>query len=287
MKWSNLIFLPVWVVGFLVLVSAASLFWVFSCGFETSPIAWFVYAFSAYSLTVLSFSCWKTLPKLYAGIRSAVYANKYSRRYVSDVVFKTEINLIFSFVLDLLYAGVNLLLAVYYNTHWFAIFAGYYAVLSFMRILLTCSLLSPSENRVRELKNVRFCAYVLLTVNLVLSALILMMMYHPWEFGKLGVLIYAAALYSFASLTLSLVGLIRFRKYRRSILSISKMINLTAALVSLLILEMAMLSQFGVGMSLYAQKIMLVMTGAGICVAIVCMSLYQIVSTTREIKKAV
>ena len=141
-------------------------------------------------------------------------------------------------------------------------------------------------NRLQELKRVRICAYVLLTVNLALSALVLMMLYNPWDFGHIGLMIYVAALYSFAAVILSLMGLIRFRKYQSPALSASKMISLTASLVSMLTLEVIMFSVFGGDMALEVQKIFIALTGAGICAAIVCMSLYLIIRTTKELNAA-
>jgi len=111
-----------------------------------------------------------------------------------------------------------------------------------------------------------------------------MMLYRPHEFGDMGVLIYVAALYTFSALAVSLTGLIRFRKYNSPVLSVSRMISLTASLVSLLILETAMLSQFGGDMSLSTQNIFIAATGAGISIVIIVMALYMILRTTRMLR---
>ena len=101
----------------------------------------------------------------------------------------------------------------------------------------------------------------------------------------MGVLIYVAALYTFSALAVSLTGLIRFRKYKSPVLSVSRMINLTAALVSLLILETAMLSQFGGDMPLSMQNIFIAATGAGISIVIIVTALYMILKTTRMLRR--
>ena len=285
MKWTKLFFPPVWVTGLLTIVSAVALIQVFTNGLTDLPIAFAVYVLSFCSLLVLSLLLGMLFFKGYESSKKKIYANVYARRYVTDAVFKTEINLVCSLVLDLFYAGVNALLAVLYDTHWFAVFAGYYAVLSLMRFMLFRNIGKSLRimNRLDELKRVRVCAYILLTVNLALSALVLMMLYNPWDFGHMGMLIYVAALYSFAALILSLAGLIRFRRYQSPALSASKMISLTAALVSMLTLEGMMFSVFGGDMTLEVQKIFIALTGAGICAAIVCMALYLIIRTTKEL----
>ena len=253
---------------------------------ESSPAAYAVYTLSFYTLLILSLTVWRNSPRWHSRVREIVYGNTYIRQYVTDAVFKTQINLACSLALDVLYAGVNILLAVFFSTNWFAVFAGYYAVLSCLRILLFQNLFwkRKRENPLRELKRARFCSGILLTVNLVLSALVLMMLYRPHEFGDMGVLIYVAALYTFSALAVSITGLIRFRKYKSPVLSVSRMINLTAALVSLLILETAMLSQFGGDMPLSMQNIFIAATGAGVSIVIVVTALYMILRTTRMLR---
>ena len=283
--WGKLLFPPLWLIGILAIACAIALFRIFSRGMESSPAAYAVYTLSLYTLLILSLTVWRNSPRWHSRVREIVYGNTYIRQYVTDAVFKTQINLACSLALDVLYAGVNILLAVFFSTNWFAIFAGYYAVLSCLRILLFQNLLRRKENHLRELKRARFCSGILLMVNLVLSALVLMMLYRPHEFGDMGVLIYVAALYTFSALAVSITGLIRFRKYKSPFLSVSRMINLTAALVSLLILETAMLSQFGGEMPLSTQNIFIAATGAGISIVIIVTALYMILKTTRMLRR--
>ena len=221
--WSKLLFLPLWLIGILSIACAIALFRIFSRGMESSSAAYSVYTLSFYTILILSLTVWRNSPRWHSRVREIVYGNTYIRQYVTDAVFKTQINLACSLALDVLYAGVNILLAVFFSTNWFAIFAGYYTVLSCLRILLFQNLLRRKENHLRELKRARFCSGILLTVNLVLSALILMMLYRPHEFGDMGLLIYVAALYTFSALVVSITGLIRFRKYKSPVLSVSRM----------------------------------------------------------------
>ena len=285
--WGKLLFPPLWLIGILAIACAIALFRIFSRGMESSPAAYAVYTLSLYTLLILSLTVWRNSPRWHSRVREIVYGNTYIRQYVTDAVFKTQINLACSLALDVLYAGVNILLAVFFSTNWFAIFAGYYTVLSCLRILLFQNLFQQRkrENLLRELKRARFCSGILLTVNLGLSALVLMMLYRPHEFGDMGVLIYVAALYTFSALAVSLTGLIRFRKYKSPVLSVSRMISLTASLVSLLILETAMLSQFGGEMPLSTQNIFIAATGAGISIVIIVTALYMILRTTRMLRR--
>ena len=64
----------------------------------------------------------------------------------------------------------------------------------------------------------------------------------------------------------------------------AKIISMAAALVSMLSLETAMFSQFGKDMSDENQQLMIMLTGAGVSIAVVSMSLYSIIKNSKEIR---
>lgn len=136
-----------------------------------------------------------------------------------------------------------------------------------------------------ELKRSRLCAYILLTVNLTLSGVVLMMIYFDRGFEYQGVLIYVMALYTFFITTTAIIDMVRYRKYQSSVMSVSKIIKLTAALFSMLFLETAMFSQFGGDTTKEIQRIMIIATGGDISVIVVTMEIYMIVRTTKEIRE--
>ena len=68
-------------------------------------------------------------------------------------------------------------------------------------------------------------------------------------------------------------------------MSAAKVINLTVALVSMLSLETAMLTQFGTGRDGVFRQIMTALTGAGVSVLVLGMAVYMIIKTTKQIKR--
>ena len=64
----------------------------------------------------------------------------------------------------------------------------------------------------------------------------------------------------------------------------AKVISLTAALVSMLSLETAMLARFG-GDELEFRRIMLGASGGVVCAIVLTMAIYMIVRSTRHLKK--
>lgn len=287
MKWlKKLLFLPPVLIMLFVLLSAVALTAVFTKGMDTSPLAYAGYAFSFYSLCVLFIFCWKTLPVCWKYIKERLYANKHTKRYLTDAAFKTHVNLFRSLAINLLFAVVNAVAAISFSTHWFALFAVYYAILALMKFLLVryVSRNKIGTSRLGELQRARLCAYILLTINLALSGAVLMMVYFRRGFDYHGMLIYVMALYSFYTATTALIDLVKYRKYGSPIMSMSIIIKMAAAMVSMLSLETAMFAQFGGDMSLENQRIMIMATGAGIAVIVVTMAVYMIVRTTKEIR---
>jgi uncharacterized Fe-S cluster-containing protein len=99
-------------------------------------------------------------------------------------------------------------------------------------------------------------------------------------------MIYVMALYTFYSTTHAIVDIVRFRSLGSPIMSTAKIVSLSAALVSMLNLETAMFAQFGDEMPQQDQNLMIMLTGAGISVTVVTLSVVLIVKATKEIRRA-
>lgn len=283
----RLLFLPVWLIIILVIVSAAALVTVFAKDRNKTVIAYMVYVIAFYTLTVLCLACWKTIPSKYKKVKSEIYNNKYANKYLTDVEFKTHINLYRSLAINLVYAVFNAVSGIIYRSHWFGIFAIYYGIMAVMRFLLVRYVGKNhiGTSRLGELKRSRICAYILMTVNLVLSGVVIMMIYFNKGFHYKGILIYVMAMYTFYITVAAVVDIVKFRKYNSPVMSIEKVIKLAAALFSMLFLETAMFSQFGGDTSQKLQQLMIMATGAGISIIVVTMSVFVIVRTTKEVKK--
>lgn len=290
-KWKilceKILFLPIWLILCFVIISAATLLWVFLEGKHEHPMAYGVYVFSFYTLTVLCSACFTTLPSYYKKVKSRVYENRYASRYLTDVVYKTHVNLYTSLAVNLLYITINVISAVLYKSHWFAIFAIYYSILAVMHFLLVRYMGKNhiGESRVREWKRARTCACLLMTVNITLSGVVLMMSYYGRGFVYQGYFIYAMAAYTFYVTATAIKDVIKYRQYQSPVMSVTKIIKLAASLFSMLFLETAMFAQFGQDTSERSKRIMIMATGAGICVMVVGMSVYVIVRSSREIQE--
>lgn len=283
----KLLFPPIWIIAFLTVICTVVLVAIFINGWEMSPLAYISYVLAFYTLTVICIVCWKVLPGYYKSVKSKMHENKYIDRYMTDAVYKSNVGLYWSLAINLIYVVINVVSGYIYQTYWFVIFAVYYAIIAMMRFLLVRYVIKNpiGNNHLGELKSARLCAFILMTVNLALSGAVLMMVFFDRGFHYQGYLIYVIALYTFYITVTAVIDMIKYRKYKSPILSITKVIKMASALFSMLFLETAMFAQFGADTSTEVKRLMIILTGAGISVAVVTMAIYMIVQTTRAIKQ--
>lgn len=290
MEWKKLIKLlypPVWIIALLVTICTVALVYTFIGGYEAHPVAYFTYVLSFYTLTTVVMRCIKVIPKHYRTAKEKVYSNPVGERFMTDMKFRTHVSLYGSLGVNLLYVALNVVLGFLYHTSWFFVLAFYYTILAIMRFLLVrfVNRVGIGKDRFKELRRSRLCGYILLTVNLSLSGAVLMILYQNKGYEYHGILIYVMAAYTFYITTLAIINLVKYRKLGSPVMSMTKIINMAAALVSMLSLETAMFSQFGRDMSNENKQIFIMLTGAGVSIVIVTMSVYSIVKNSKEIKQ--
>ncbi len=290
MQWKKLIKLlypPVRAIALLVPICAAALIFIFVKGYEQHPAAYAAYVLSFYTLTAVVMRCIRVVPKHYRTAKNKVYSNPVGERLMTDMPFRTHVTLYGSLGVNLLYVAVNVISGVMYKSAWFYVLAFYYTILAVMRFLLVrfASRTGIGTSRFKELRRSRLCGYILLLINLFLSGAVLMILYQNKGYEYHGIIIYVMAAYTFYITAMAIKNLIKYRKLGSPVMSMAKIISMAAALVSMLSLETAMLSEFGSDMSRENKQLFVILTGAGVSVVIVAMSLYSIVKNSREIKR--
>ena len=284
--WKTLLFPPLWVLLVLTLLTAAGLVFVFSKDVSMTIPAYATYAVASYVLCIDTLFCIMVLPKQQKALRAKLHTYPLLHRYMTDPAFKTRVSLFLSLAVNLLYAGVNVLSWALYRSMWFVVLAVYYAILSVMRFLLVRYIHRHplGEDRLGELRRARLCSYILLLLNFVLTGAVMMILFVKKGFTYHGVLIYVMAAYTFYSTAHAIVDLVKYRKYHSPVMTVSKIIALSAALWSMLALETAMFSQFGADMPVEGQRLMIILTGAGISAAVIAMAAVLIITSTNAIR---
>ena len=280
------LFPPLWLTLSLCTISSAALVYIFLSGNHDAFWACVVYALSFYSLCLVCARCVRDLPRLWRSLKSRLYRGRITGRFMTERPMRLKASLYGSLGINLFYVLINVLLWYRTRSRWFMVLAAYYTILSLLRFLLLRYIhQNPiGSNPLSQLRRARLCAYVLLLINLSLSACVLMILYSDRSFEYEGMLIYAAALYTFYSCIHAVADMPSYRKLG-PVAFAAKTVSLSSALVSMLALETAMFSQFGAEMPKQSQQLMVMLTGGAVALIIVGLSLLIITRSTRDIRR--
>lgn len=255
---------------------------------ENMVISYAAYTLSAYAMIITITGIAGIVRMIRQGIENHPFVKKLLsislfEKYLQEVMFRTETSLYQGLFINLLYVALKLGSGLYYRSIWFSALAFYYLLLAVMRFSLLHYVRSRKDNRVSEWKRYRFCGIVLLFMNQALATIVVIVVKQNKGFEYAGFLIYAMAFYAFYAVITSVINVVKSRKYGSPVMSAAKVINLTAALVSMLSLETAMLAQFGREEVTFRQ-IMTSATGTGVCVIVLGMAVFMIVKSTKALK---
>ena len=279
---------PAWALIGIPIVAFPALAAVFACQYEDHALAYFVYSMSAYSLVILL----AALPGLTKRAKSAmmgsrliqrVFALKVTGRYLNDLAFRGHISIYQGMAVDFFYAVFRAIAGVRYSSIWFLAMAGYYLVLGGLRAYLAigCRRRTP----VREYRCYRATAWLLFLLNIPMGGMIVLMVQTNSGFSYPGYIIYLSALYTFYTMVRSVINLARFRKLGSLILSAAKVLNVVAAMMSILGLQTAMLSRFSENGAQY-RKMMNAITGGFVSGAVILIAIYMLLHG-RNLRKKV
>ena len=240
---------------------------------DHSILSYIAYILSAYAMIIVITG----MPGIIEAIRSKttklplvkkLRSTSLGNRLLGDAVFRSEITLHGGLIVNILYAALNLISGIRYRSTWFIALAFYYA----------------GQDIPAELMRYRACGIILLLMNQALVGIIVYMVTQDRGFSYPGLMIYAMAMYAFYITITATINVVKFRKRGSPLLSAAKVISLTAALVSMLSLETAMLARFGSDDPEF-RRIMLAASGGVVCAVVLTMAVYMIAISTKKLKK--
>ena len=206
-------------------------------------------------------------------------------RYLKEDMFRAEAALYQGFFINLLYVGIKMFSGILYRSVWFITLAVYYILLAVMRASLLHYVRKDGKDKISEWRRYRLCGIILLFMNVALTGIVILAVRQNSGFEYPGVLIYVMAMYTFYATITAVRNVVKFRRYGSPVMSAAKVINLTAALVSMLSLETAMLTQFGAADDPKFRQIMTASTGAGISLSVLGMAVFMIVWSTKQMRR--
>lgn len=275
------IFMPNKYLGFILFnLGFGLLIYVFSLHLEDTPLAYISYLLSTYALVI--FIVW--FCKVCKFSSNAFKNTRIYEFYNANYTKFFRLSLFISTLLNIAYCVFNFVVGIYYQSFWFITFAVYYLALSLMRISLFSQAKELGINLKQEYRKLRNCGIVLMTLTIVLAGMIVLILHTEEDISYSGVVIYAVAFYDFYLIITAFINVFKYKKSDKPILSASKFINLTVAMIAMLSLEVAMIQQFGDNDPNF-KIIMTGIMGAFICFINAIMAIYMIWSANKNIRR--
>lgn len=199
-------------------------------------------------------------------------------KYIGDLAFRGSASIWQGMMVNFLYVVFRIFMGIRYASVWFLTIAIYYLLLGIMRLSLILSYRNRSVKS--ELRSYRKTAWLLFLLNIPMGGMITLMVLTDSGYFYPGYVIYLSAMYTLYTIILSIVNLVKFRKLGSPILSAAKALNFVAALMSLLGLQTAMISQFSTEGENF-RRMMNAITGGGVWFAVILTAVYMLLHSRK------
>ncbi len=285
-------FLPPVVVLLLIPVASMLLVLAFSEPFQDTPLAYFGYFASAYTLTVTVCGFPRIIQMLKNGFWSLPVVKKFDNshwghQFLRDTAFRGTVSIYQGLVVSAFYVLFRGITACLYHSVWFAAIAGYYFFLCVVRLMLAHYVRQSNQcaddvGRARvEYRAYLLCGCLMLLLNGGMAGVITLMVRDNLHYDYPGYVIYLSAMYTFYTAISASCNVVKFRRLRSPILSASKAISFTGAMMSVMALQTAMIARFGEEDAVFRQTANTI-TGAVVCVFAVVISIYMIIRGAKK-----
>lgn len=258
----------------------------------TGLLAFVAYLLSSYALVALCVSMIRDLSLMWElFINSSLYRNicelPIIGAFIQDDALRIRLSLYFGAFVNLLYVILKISTGIIYRSYWLVFFGLYYLALAVLRLFIIekdSKNINGKTDSIADYRRFRACGLILLFLNVVLAFITMLAVEFKAEVDYPGVLIFGMALYSFYAFIITLSGVIKYRRHERVMFTAAKASSFTAALVSMLSLEIAMTARFGSEDYMF-RKWMAAITGAGVFVTVFIIAILMILRANRLIRQ--
>lgn len=295
----KLLFPPVWIIILSSLIGFPAVIISLIFLSKTNPICYVSYILSAYALTVLCANfprarrrCKELIHgdevKVIVSFRRLLNRYKYTSMYLNDREFRARVSLYSGLAINMFYAVFKCATGAMFHSAWLWAIGIYYVMLSAIRFTLLRNVRITDkkehtlERKVHEYKSARLCGIMMLALNIAMTGMTVQMIWRNRGYEYKGYMIYISAMYAFYCFINAAANVVKFAKINNPILSSAKILSLAGALMSMFALQTAMFSAFGNGENY--QRLMNTITGGVVCTMVLCMAVFMIVWSNRNLK---
>jgi len=279
LKNPNGIWLALFYVFFMLIVAGTI---VLVCLISKQTIWHYIlYAIAAVMLAYFVYTLVIFIPKLKAGIICSMQKHKFTNKLLKDFGYRTIVFGVISFTLNVTYISFVLVMAIMSKTAWYFTITAYYVVLAFMKGNVFHSK-RKYGTEIKEAKAFRFSGIMFVVMTIVFSGVIVLIYKANHYFEYAGLLIYAVAAFTFYKLVLAIINIFKARKHDSLYIQNIRNINLANALISIIILQVAMFQAFSPESNLgFANAL----TGALVSAIILVVGIIMIVKANKKLKE--
>lgn len=280
-KWKEigfkLLYPNVFIFVLVLIIGYGSVISVFILVLSKHWIAYISYVLSAYALII-------TVARsiyLIKWINKKLHNNKYTNRLLTDRELKNNINLFSGTFFNMIYGVFKFITGIIYRSIWFGATGVYYLVLGLMKLSLTKHVIKDSDEN-KQHTQYRNTGILMFLLNSTMVGMIILMIKNGDSAIYPGFIIYAQAGYTFYILTMAIINVIKYRKDHTLIIAASKAINLVASVMSLFILQVAMINQFGVDSDASFKSIINVITGSLTSFVTIGIAIFMLINSKKS-----
>ncbi|MDE6868230.1 MAG: hypothetical protein K2J83_03700 [Clostridia bacterium] len=211
---------------------------------------------------------------------------KFVKRLKTDNVFRTTLFFFIAFAINIAFSVFNGVYGILFSSVWFATLCVYYALLAFLRGAVVLHILKnrkDADTVEANLKIYRLSGILLMTLTVALAGAVVLIVVDGKTFEHPGLMIYVVAVFTTYKITAAIVNFVKTHKSVNFAIKAMRSIGVADALVSVLALQAAMISQFsGNGEDL---SVMNAVTGGAVCAVITALGLFMIINSTLKLKQ--
>ncbi len=215
--------------------------------------------------------------------------SKIYKKCKSDYNTRVLIIFILGLFVNFIFALLNTFSALYYSSLWFSVFAGYYFLLSLQKLMVFIVFKlrkRKCKNDIFQLNKEKIKIYLangiwFVPIDIILAIVVAFMIGTNTPTQKDTIMAIASATYAFTKIGIAIRNIIKARSNKDLIIQTIRNIGFVDALTSILVLEITLISTFGV--LDYGMKCTIGISGFAIFILILALGLYMIINGKKKL----
>ena len=231
------------------------------------------YALAAAGLAYFVYTIVYLAPKIKNSTVRAMHRHRFTDNLLNDYGFRTVVFAAVGLAVNIGYAALQTAVGIASGSVWNIAIAVFYIVLIALKGMTFLGGKRARSDFEKEVKIYRACGCMLNLLTAALIAIIVLMNRTNMRFEYAGLMIYAAAAYTFYKIAASAVQFSKAKRRGGPVVQALRNFNLVDALYSVFVLQVAMIQAFGSAQDAFANNI----TGAAVALLISGIGLFMIV----------